>query len=230
MSDYPQQIKGCIFNLDGVIVDMSGYHFLAWRRLANELGFDFSLAQQETLRGLDRISSLEQILEWGGMYMSEAEKLHWADVKNNWFLESVIYMKPAEVLPGVLYFLRQIRSAGLKMALSSGSRNAKAILQSIRLDDFFDVVVDGNIVRKQKPDPNCFLMAAAALGLRPAECVVFEDLPIGISAALNGGIPVVGIGCREQLRDASLVISGFEGETLERILAQLPVAQNIMNE
>lgn len=201
-----------------MIVDTARYHYMAWRRLANELGFDFSPQQHETLRGLGRPASLEKILEWGAMYMTEAEKLHWSDVKNNWYLELITQMKPAEVLPGVTDFLRLVRSAGIKTALSSGSRNARTVLRSMDLESFFDVVVDGNSIRKYKPDPDCFLQAASALGLRPAECLVFEDMPLGIDAAIWGGFPVVGVGNTVLLSKAQLVIPGFDGLKLEDLL------------
>lgn len=210
MPELSQGIKGYIFNLDGVIVDTAKYHYMAWRRLSNELGFDFSPQQHETLRGLGRPASLEKILEWGAMYMTEAEKLHWSDVKNNWYLELIAQMKPADVLPGVKRFLCDVRSAGIKTALSSGSKNARTVLRSMDLELYFDVVVDGNSIRKYKPDPDCFLLAAAALGLQPAECLVFEDMPLGIDAAIRGGFPVVGVGNPELLSKAQWVIPGFE--------------------
>jgi beta-phosphoglucomutase len=221
MIDMPMRVKGCIFSMDGVVVDTSMHHYGAWRRLANEFGFDFSVEQHETLRGLSRLESLEQILQWGGLYLTEAEKLHWADVKNNWYLASIATMKPAEVLPGVLLLLRQIKSEGLKMAISSESRNARTVLRSLQLDGFFDEIIDGSSFRKPKPDPDCFIMAAHSIGLFPAECLIFEDLSKGITAAKRGGFPVVGIGTEEALSGADLVIEGFRGVTFSSVLKRL---------
>jgi len=222
MAGFSEQIKGCIFNLDGVIVDTAKHHYTAWRRLANQLGFDFSPEQHETLRGLSRMASLEKILEWGDMYMTEAEKLHWADVKNNWYVELISNLKPSDVLPGVLLFLREVREAGLGVALSSASRSARAVLRSTHLESFFDVVIDGHSTRKAIPDPESFLLAAQALGLQPGECLVFEDAALGVWAGVAGGFTVVGIGKPEYLPKAHIVVPGFENLTFNKLLAQLP--------
>jgi beta-phosphoglucomutase len=227
MTAFPQQIKGSIFSMDGVIVDTTPYHYVAWSRLARELGFEFSEQQHFTLRGLSRMESLERILDWGGMYMTEAEKLHWADVKNNWYQEMIVQMKPGEVLPGVLDFLKETHRHGLKMALSSGSRNARLVLRSTQIETLFDAVVDGNDIRKPKPDPHSFLIAAAALGLNPADCVVFEDLPEGVEAALRGGFFVVGVGDPAELSRAHFVIPGFQGVGYADLMIQLQELHSI---
>lgn len=218
MTDFSEKIKGFIFNLDGVIVNTAKYHYIAWRRLADEMGVEFPPEQHEQLRSLSRMESLEKILEWGGLYMTEAEKLHWADVKNNWYQGLIAHMTPEEVFPGVLTFLEEVRSHGGKTALSSASRNAGAVLQSTNLESYFDVILDGSAARKAKPHPECFLLAAEALQLKPSECVVFDDAVRGIQAARNGRFHIVGVGKPEHLPDADLVIPGFEHYTLQDIL------------
>lgn len=221
MTGVSGQIRGFIFNLDGVIVDTAKYHYVAWRRLANQLGFDFSAEQHEELRGLSRMASLEKILEWGEIYMTEAEKLHWSDVKNNWYVELISNLKSGDVLPGVLYFLRQVREAGMKVALASASKSARQVLRSTMLETYFDAIIDGNSTRKAIPDPECFILAAQAIGLHPPECVVFEDAALGVAAALAGGFHVVGIGKPEYLSKAHLVIPGFENQTYSGLMASL---------
>ena len=221
MTGVSGQIRGFIFNLDGVIVDTAKYHYVAWRRLANQLGFDFSAEQHEELRGLSRMASLERILEWGDIYMTEAEKLHWSDVKNNWYVELISNLKPGDVLPGVLYFMRQVREAGMKVALASASKSARQVLRSTMLETYFDAIIDGNSTRKAIPDPECFILAAQAIGLHPPECVVFEDAALGVAAALAGGFHVVGIGKPEYLSKAHLVIPGFENQTYSGLMASL---------
>ena len=167
------------------------------------------------------MGSLEKILEWGDMYMTEAEKLHWSDVKNNWYVELISNLKPSDVLPGVVLFLRQVKEAGLRLALSSASRSARDVLRSTRLESFFDIIIDGYSTRKVKPDPESFLLAAQALGLHPSECLVFEDAALGVLAGLVGGFNVVGIGKQEYLPKAHLVIPGFENISLHSLLTQL---------
>ncbi|MDR6561644.1 MULTISPECIES: beta-phosphoglucomutase [unclassified Arcicella] len=211
------KIKACLFDLDGVIVDTAVYHFQAWRRLANELGFDFTEHQNEQLKGISRMESLELILKWGNVTLTEAEKLAWATRKNDWYLDLVKLMTPKEVLPGVEKFLTDLREAGIKIALGSASKNSKLILERINMLDYFDAIIDGNNITKGKPDPQVFLMGAEATGTLPSECVVFEDAVAGIQAAKAGGMKAIGVGVADILTEADFVIAGFEEMTLDRL-------------
>jgi beta-phosphoglucomutase len=217
--DFPY--AAVIFNLDGVLVDTSVHHYIAWRRLANELGFDFSAQQHESLRGLSRMASLEKILEWGQVYLSEAEKLHLADVKNNWYTQLIADVKPHNVLPAVLPLLHDLRDNGVELALSSASRSARNVLQSTELASYFQVIIDGFSTRKSKPDPECFLLASKALGRSPGDCLVFEDSLLGVKAAIFGAFTVVGVGSEDYLHEAHLVIPGFERFPFEKLAAIL---------
>lgn len=203
-------IKACLFDLDGVIVDTAKYHYLAWKRLANQLGFDFSEHQNEELKGVSRMKSLELILEWGGVSLPDSEKERWATLKNEWYLELVSEMTPAEVLPGVLDFLAQLKAQNIKIALGSVSKNAKLILQKIELLNWFDAIIDGTNLTHGKPDPQVFLLGAQALNVLPLECVVFEDAVAGIESATRAGMKSVGIGSAQVLTQANIVLPGFE--------------------
>lgn len=228
MTGFLTTIQGCIFDLDGVVVDTFQYHYRAWRRVANRLGFEFTPEQYARLQGLSRMESLEKILEWGAVYLPDAEKLHWADVKNNWYVDLVAHMTPDEVLPGVRDFLAEVKAAGLGTALVSSSRNARSVLESTRLDGFFDAVIDGNIIKKPKPDPERYVLAAAALQLSPCQCLVFEDGPAGVFGAAYGGFTVVGVGSADRLPQAHTVVPGFDRLSLDALLERLspPVASN----
>jgi len=208
------KIKACIFDLDGVIVDTAKYHYLAWNRLAKDLGFEFLPEHNERLKGVSRVRSLEILLEVGGLTFSEAEKERMATLKNEWYLEFIHKMTPDEILPGVLTFLSELRNAGVKIALGSASKNAPLILQQVKITQFFDAVIDGNKVSKAKPDPEVFLKAALELGVDPSLCVVFEDAEAGVEAALNGNMRCIGVGSPEVLFRANLVIPGFENFSL----------------
>lgn len=203
-------LKSALFDLDGVIVDTAIYHFQAWRRLANELGFDFTEHQNEQLKGISRMESLELILQWGNKDLSETEKLAWATKKNEWYLELITHMTPKEILPGVKDFLDGLKEEGIKIALGSASKNSKMILNKIELFHYFDAIIDGNNITKGKPDPQVFLMGAEATGSLPSECVVFEDAQAGIEAAKAAGMYAVGIGDRNVLNKADLVVKSFE--------------------
>jgi len=210
-------IKACIFDLDGVIVDTAVYHYKAWKRLANEFGFDISEEQNEQLKGVSRVRSLELILQWGGVTKTEAEQEELAAKKNEWYVEMISHMTPAEILPGAKEFLETCRAAGLKTALGSASKNSMTILDKINLAGLFDAVIDGNKVSKPKPDPEVFLKGAEALNIAPANCVVFEDAIAGIEAAKNGGMKAVGIGSPDVLTEADLVVSGLNEMSLEKL-------------
>jgi beta-phosphoglucomutase len=210
-------IQACIFDLDGVIVDTAVYHYKAWKRLANELGFDITEEQNEKLKGVSRVRSLELILQWGGVTKTPEEQAELAAKKNAWYVEMISHMTPAEILPGAREFLESCRAAGLKTALGSASKNSVTILDKIGIAGLFDAVIDGNKVSKPKPDPEVFLKGAEALNIPPANCVVFEDAIAGIEAAKNGGMKAVGVGSPEVLNEADLVISGLSEMSLEKL-------------
>jgi len=214
------EIKACIFDLDGVIVDTAVYHYRAWKRLANELGFDFSEESNEKLKGISRKESLELILGWGGVVKTEAERDELAQRKNRWYVEMISEMTAQEILPGASEFLVSLKEAGYKIALGSASKNAGMILDKVGLASYFDGIVDGNIVTASKPDPLVFLKGAEMLNTMPAQCVVFEDAIAGIEAAKAGGMKVIGVGLPENLNGADLVIAGLH-EMNKELLTKL---------
>ncbi len=210
-------IKACLFDLDGVIVDTAKYHYLAWKRLCNSLGFDLTEAENEHLKGISRAKSLDILLEKDGVTLSDAEKVHWMKVKNDWYLELVEEMTAEEILPGVRPFFESIRGAGLLIALGSASKNSRLILEKINMMPYFDAIIDGTLVTLGKPHPETFLLGAKALGVLPSECIVFEDSLAGVEAARAGNMRSVGVGDPAILTDADFVISTFEGQDLSLI-------------
>lgn len=200
-------IKACIFDLDGVIVDTAHYHFLAWRRLAKEIGIELTEADNERLKGVSRMRSLEIILELGGLSFSEHDKENMANKKNTWFVDYLERMAPEEIFPGVRSLIKNIREMGIKLALASSSKNAKTVIQLLHIHRDFDTVIDGTMVTHSKPDPEIFLLAAKKLGVNPIDCVVFEDAEAGVAAALAAGMKCVGVGSPIQLRQANKVIT-----------------------
>lgn len=205
-------VRATIFDLDGVVVDTAKYHYMAWRRLADELGFVFTELDNERLKGVSRMTSLDILLSVGSMQdrFTAEDKERMAARKNEWYLELVSAMTPDEVLPGVVDFLMEIRESGVKTALGSASKNAALILERVGIAALFDVVVDGRMVARAKPDPEVFLKGAELLDVDAAECVVFEDAEAGIEAALRGGMYAVGVGSPDVLSKANRVIPGFD--------------------
>lgn len=210
-------LKACIFDLDGVVVDTAKYHYLAWKRLANDFGFDFDEHQNEKLKGVSRMKSLELILQWANVQISDEEKIAAAQRKNDWYIEYVSNMTPDEILPGVVDFLNEAKEENLRIGLGSASRNSYLCLDKIGLLHYFDVIVDGNKVETAKPDPDVFITAARELGFTPHECVVFEDALVGIEAANTGGFFSVGVGDEHVLTNADMVIATFENFNLDTL-------------
>ena len=200
-------IKACIFDLDGVIVDTARYHYFAWKKLAKEIGVDLTLEDNEKLKGVSRMRSLEIILEIGGVSLSEHEKENLANKKNGWFVDYVERMAPEEIYPGVKEMIHGMRDLGLKVALASSSKNAKTVIQLLHIQNEFDAIVDGTMITHTKPHPEIFLMAANKLGIEPARCVVFEDAEAGIEAAIAAGMKCVGVGSPVLLKDANRIVS-----------------------
>ncbi|MGA8855329.1 MAG: beta-phosphoglucomutase [Christiangramia sp.] len=201
--------KAFIFDLDGVIVDTAKFHFLAWRKLANDLGFDFTEEQNEQLKGVSRVESLKRILKWGDMELAEDEFQRQMAMKNENYLSYVDKMDSNEILPGVEKVLDYLREQKIPFALGSASKNARPILKKIDLYDKFDAIVDGTDVSKAKPDPEVFLIAADKLKVRPQDCVVFEDSVAGVQAANIGEMTSIGIGEENVLNEADHVFTDF---------------------
>ena len=203
--------KACLFDLDGVLVDTAIYHFQAWKILGENFNYQLTEEQNEQLKGVSRVESLNRILNWASYTATEEQKEIWLKEKNDNYLQLITHMNPSEILPGVVDFLGQIKADGYKIALGSASKNAEIILEKTHLTPWFDVIIDGNKVSKSKPDPEVFLKGAEGLGLLPSECIVFEDAQAGVDAAIAGGMKVIGIGEASVLGDANKVIPNFVG-------------------
>ncbi|MEK3879473.1 beta-phosphoglucomutase [Paenibacillus sp. FSL M7-0420] len=220
-----QPLEAAIFDLDGVIVDTAKFHYQAWRRLAEELGFAFSERENEQLKGVSRMESLELLLRAGGITDLTAEhKEDLASRKNEWYKEYLQTLTPADVLPGVADFVGQLRSQGIRTAIASASKNAPLILEKVSIRPLFDAVVDGNSVTRAKPDPEVFLQAARLLGADPAGCCVFEDAAAGVEGAVRAGMRVVGIGDSGLLARAHLIVTSFEQLEPVYLLSHIGIA------
>lgn len=189
------EIKGLIFDLDGVLVFTDKFHYQAWKTMADELGVYFDETINHRLRGVSRMDSLEIILErYEGPDLSLREKEKLAEKKNEIYRTLLESMTPDDVTKEVRDTLTKLREKGYKLAIGSSSKNAKFILEKVELKDAFDAISDGNNITKSKPDPEVFLKAAEYLGLPPKACMVVEDAEAGIEAAKKGGMYAAGIG------------------------------------
>ncbi|MCL6588819.1 MAG: beta-phosphoglucomutase [Firmicutes bacterium] len=211
------KLEAVLFDLDGVIVDTAKYHYLAWKRLACREGIDFDETVNERLKGVSRMASLEIILEKSRKIYTAAEKEVLAGIKNNWYLEMIKQLTPAEILPGVIDFLESLRKDHIKAAVCSASKSAALIIKKLELTGYFDTIVSGNDVKNSKPDPEVFLVGSQRLNITPAGCLVIEDAAAGIEAARRAGMKSLGIGNKDILAAADAVYNDMTGFTLSDI-------------
>lgn len=201
--------KGFIFDLDGVIVDTAKYHFLAWKKLAQGLGIDFTEEENEQLKGVSRVRSLEKILAWGNKSISQEQFNQLMAEKNEDYLHYINDMDESELLPKVKETLQFLKDLQQGISLGSASKNARQIIDKVNVYPFFDAVVDGNDVSKAKPDPEVFLSAAKLLNIDPQDCIVFEDSVAGVQAANIAGMTSIGIGDEKVLHEAQYIFKDF---------------------
>ena len=201
--------KAFIFDLDGVIVDTAKYHFIAWQKIAQELGIEFTPEHNEDLKGVSRVRSLDIILELGKINASQEDKNKWLVQKNEDYLSYLVNMNQSEILPGVLPILQFLKEKNQAIALGSASKNARPILEKTGIIDYFDAIVDGNDVTNAKPDPEVFLQAAKLLSVAPENAIVFEDSVAGVQAANIANMTSIGIGEENILHEAKYIFKDF---------------------
>lgn len=207
-------IKGFIFDLDGVITDTAELHYDAWKKLADEMGWEFDRELNEKLRGISRMDSIKVIMDHNGVSLDENKIVELATKKNDIYVNSLDGMTQEDYLPGARELLTHLRSEGFSVALGSASKNANKVLQQLKATHYFDVIGDGNSVSKSKPAPDIFLFASEKLGLRPENCIVFEDAEKGIDAAKAGNFHSVGIGPEERVGHADIRFNTMKEATL----------------
>ncbi len=220
-SDHVVDIRAFIFDLDGVLTDTAEFHYQGWKQLADEEGIPFDRQDNEALRGISRRESLNLLLK--GRKITEEQAEAWMERKNNYYRALLLQMTPADLLPGALELLGQLRRAGIKIAIASASKNAPDVVSRLNLASAIDVLCDGHSVDNPKPAPDLFLFAAQQLGIPPQACVVVEDAEAGVDAAIAAGMRSIGLGPQERVGHADLVLPSLEGQDLNDILSRLTV-------
>jgi len=211
-------IRAVIFDLDGVIVSTDEFHYQGWQRLADEEGIYFDRKTNERLRGVSRLESLEIILEKADRNYSREEKAEMAERKNNYYRDLLHTLTPDDVFPGVMEMLKELKEKGIKIAIGSSSKNTPSILQKIGMESYFDAVSDGNQIKRSKPDPEVFLLAASKLQIPPGQCLVVEDADAGVEAAINAGMKCLAVGSASANPKAHLRANNLNEITVEQIL------------
>lgn len=218
-----EDIKGFVFDLDGVITDTAQFHTKAWSKLAQQLGVEWSDELQNGLKGLSRMDSLELILTTGGKEndYSATEKEKLATQKNDLYLQFVKTITPADIFPGIKEFLDELNQQGYLMSIASASKNAPTVLSKLELTDYFEHVVDQNTLTKGKPDPEIFIKAAEIIGLKPEQCIGLEDATAGISGINAANEVSLGVGSPAILTEADMVFEDTKEITLANIKAKM---------
>ncbi|MEK9530037.1 MAG: beta-phosphoglucomutase [Flavobacteriaceae bacterium] len=210
-------VKAVIFDLDGVIVDTAQFHYMAWKKLAAEWNYALKKEDNEQLKGVSRMESVAKIAQWAGIYTTDEKLADVAKRKNDLYLALCANLTPNDVLPGIQELIDELKRRHVQIALGSASKNARFVLDRLGLSTTFDTIVDGNNVSKSKPNPEVFLKAAKQMGALPQSCVVIEDAPAGIEAALSAGMQVIGLGTPHELQRAHLVMTTTENLTFKQI-------------
>jgi beta-phosphoglucomutase len=212
-------IKAVLFDLDGVLVSTDEYHYRSWKKLSDEEGFDFFDQEfNHKFRGVARMECVEIITKASGRNYSLEQKQELADRKNRYFAESLLSVTTEVLLPGALSALQELRSRGIKTAVASNSRNAVTIIKQVKIEHLLDAIVDGYQIENSKPDPEVFLLAAKKVGVSPAHCLVVEDAITGIESAKRAGMKVLGIGTKERLPNADIVIPNLSAISVDELL------------
>jgi beta-phosphoglucomutase len=212
-------IKAVLFDLDGVLVSTDEYHYHSWKKLSAEEGFDFFDHEfNHKFRGVARMECVEIITKASGKHYTPEQKQELADRKNRYFAESLSKVTTEVLLPGALSALHELRNRGIKIAVASNSRNALAIIKQVKIEHLLDAIVDGHQIENSKPDPEVFLLAAKNVGVSPAHCLVVEDAVAGIESARRAGMKSLGIGTKERLPNANVVIPDLSAISVDELL------------
>lgn len=192
---------GVLFDLDGVITDTAEYHYQAWKKLAGELGITIDRAFNEQLKGVSREDSLTRILSHGGRLQdfTPAEFQALAKKKNDNYVEMIQAVSPADVYPGIKELLEALRAHNIKIALASASKNGPFLLEKMGLTAYFDGIADPAKIKKGKPDPEIFELAAEVAGVPIQDCIGIEDAIAGIEAIKASGALPIGVGRKADL-------------------------------
>jgi alpha,alpha-trehalose phosphorylase len=212
------QIRAVLFDLDGVVVFTDKYHYLGWKKLADEKGWAFDEEVNHGCRGVPRMASLQVILDHNGVDLPPEEKERLADIKNEYYKELLKQINGQDIYPGVIPFLDRLKAEGIRMAICSSSKNALPVLDALNLTKYFDAVITGNDIENPKPDPEIFIKGAAAVNMHPLHCLVFEDAESGVEAAHAAHMKCIGVGPAERLPNAYECVTDYAQIDLQALL------------
>lgn len=224
-----KQYSGVLFDLHGVIADSSQYHLQAWRQLADKLGINWTTALTETVLGMNRQDAVTAILQAGDQLSryTAVEQQRLGEQKNQMYLKLIEHMSPADVLPGVISFLDELKAQHYGIVLASASVNAPLEISKMQLTDYFPLIVDPAKLTHNKPDPEIYVRAAALMNLAPNECMGVEDSKTGLTALNGSGALSIGVGEAAEIDSADIKFSSTTELSLAGIKAQIAALKKI---
>ncbi|MFO7815459.1 MAG: beta-phosphoglucomutase [Halanaerobiales bacterium] len=212
------KLKGFIFDLDGVVTDTAEYHYLGWKKLADEEGMKFDREFNEKFRGVSRMECLDLLLEANGRQVTSGKRKELAERKNNYYREYLKNITKDNLLEGIEKILSRLKDKGYKLAIASASKNTSIVVEKLNIKEMFDTISDGYSVKKTKPAPDLFLHTAEKLDLEPEQCIVFEDAEAGVDAAIAANMTAVGIGPEGRVGHAHYRFDSVQDIELEKII------------
>lgn len=215
-----RELKGVIFDLDGVIADTADYHYIAWKQIAAELSIDIDSEFNQQLKGIDRRNSILRILEFGNKSLSTNQIEDYMTRKNLVYRQLLTELTKDDILPGIEGLFKQLVDNDIKIAIASASRNAPEILERLGLLEFVDYIADPSLIANPKPAPDIFILAAKGIDCQLAECVAIEDSIAGIEAINSAGIKSISIGLSKVVADLELA------ETADLDITKIKVVLN----
>lgn len=202
------QYQAALFDLDGVITSTTHQHFEAWQiKIKEHFNIDVDPSLETLTRGVSRIESLRILLNAYDIHVDDAKLEKVAFEKNELYQELIRDFNQSNCLEGVVDLLNLLKDKGSKIALCSASKNGPSLLKALKIEHFFDVIVDPS-TGPGKPNPFIFLEAAKQLNIEPQSCIGFEDAISGVSALIDAGMYAIGVGS-EPLHHASVHVTSL---------------------
>ena len=219
-------IKTVIFDMDGVIVDSEPLYEQHLQAFLVKLGVSQPELIEVSLKGVSSRDTSKLLIE---TFQLEYEVDELVTISRKAYLDHLDSIKKLPSIPGVVEFVKYLNKSGFSLALAS-SASAKRIdlfLSKLRLKQFFPVIVCGDDVKRSKPDPDIFLLAAQKLGAKPSDCVVIEDSQVGVRATKAAGMKCIAYAGSahnsDDLSEADLVVKDFKALTKSLKYQTLPV-------
>jgi len=199
-----QLVRAVLWDMDGTLLDSADYHWLAWRDVLRDEGFE--LTRERFSESFGRRNDATLRAYFGDDFpLDEIERI--GAIKEARYRE-MVRKQGVDLLPGVGKWLTRLRQDGWRQALASSasSLNVETILGALNIADRFDAIVSAEDVQTGKPDPEVFLVAAGRVSVVPARCIVIEDAPAGLEAARRAGMATIGVQTSHSQLQANIVV------------------------